>query len=109
EAEGGAGEAQRVGYAAGERLVWVFLVVQQVVIVDLEDERYRARVIARAGFQETERRRIRVAACFDCQFEMIARIISRRVGCEAARGTMFESLIHGQDNHLAGAGEPPMI
>src|SRR5262249_13609792 len=109
ETYAGAAEPQRVSDAASECLVRIFLVVQQVMIVDLENERYLAGVIACPGLQKSERCCISVAACFDCKLEVVTRIIGRRVRCKAAGGAMLEPLIDWKDDQLACAREPPLI
>jgi hypothetical protein len=39
----------------------------------------------------------RIAARFDREFEMIAQIVSRGIGCEGAHRPMLEALIDRQD------------
>ena len=85
------------------------LVVQHVMIVELQDERDFTGEVARARFQETQRRRVGVAAGLDREFEVVARIVARRIRREAAGRAMLEALIHRQDHHLAGAAELAVI
>src|SRR5262245_13102521 len=105
EADRGATEAQRVVDRTRDRGLRVRSAVQRVAVVQLQDQRDAARVLARTAFEETERRCIRVAAGGDRELEMIVRVVTRRVLRERTRGTVLEALVDRQDHELAGAGE----
>src|SRR5205814_4630447 len=105
EADGHAAQAQRVAHRAGDGLVGILLFEEDVVIVELEDERHTARELAGARLQEAERRRVRVAAGLDGELEVVARIVRRRVDREAARRAVLDALVHRQDHELARAGQ----
>ena len=85
------------------------LAPQQIVAVELEDQRDGARELGRARLQEPQRGRIRAAAGFDGQLEVVAWVVACRVWREAARRPVFESLIHRQDHHPPGARQGAVI
>ena len=74
-----------------------------------EEGRFLYRGIARRAFERrfelAERCGIGVEAGIDRKLRKIVWIIGRRIGREAAGGSMFPALIHRQDHHLAGAGK----
>src|SRR5436853_416928 len=82
-----------VAHRAGDGLVGILLFEEDVVIVELEDERHTARELAGARLQEAERRRVRVAAGLDGELEVVARIVRRRVDREAARRAVLDALV----------------
>ena len=75
------------------------------MIIDFEDERNFAREIPRRGLDKSQRRGISVAARLNGQFEMVARIVARRVDGEAAGRAVFEALVHRQNDQSAGAAQ----
>ena len=99
---GHASKLKRVLDACGDRRCRVLLLVQGVVVVQLEDQRDHAGKLGRAGLQEAERRRIRIAAGLDGQLEMIEGIIARRIDRKASRRPMLDPLVHGQNQAFAG-------
>src|SRR5579884_12984 len=104
-----AAEPQGVGHAAGQRLVGILLIEQDVVIVGLEDEGNVAGKLPCARLQKAQGRGVGVAAGFDSQLEMIAWIVGGRIRSEAARRAMLEALVYRQDDQLSGAGQPAGI
>ena len=106
-ADGGASEPQRIFDGAGLRGNRILLVVQHVVIVQLEDERNRARKLSRGCLEESQRRRVGVASRVERELEVIGGVIRRRIDGEAARRAVLEALVNRQDDELAGAGEAP--
>src|SRR3989442_13689633 len=50
-----AAEPQRVAHAAGERRDWVLLLIEDIVVVQLQDQRNLARELRRTRLQEPER------------------------------------------------------
>src|SRR5712671_2770415 len=89
----------------GQRGLRVVAGVQRIAVVELQDQRNAAGVLAGAGLEEAERRGVGVAAGLQRQLEMELRIVGRRVLGEAARRAVLEALVYRQDHELAGAGE----
>ena len=58
-----------------------------------------------AGGDHAERGGVGVQPGLDRELVVVVRIIGRRVGREAARGSVLEALIDRQDHDLAGAAE----
>lgn len=94
-------QPQRILHATGDRGEGIFLIVQHIVVVQLEDQRNPAGKVAGAGLDEPQRRRIRVAAGIDRQLEMVMRVIASRVRRKASCRAMLESLIDRQNDQLA--------
>ena len=55
-----------------------------------------------ARLDETERRRVGVAASVDGELEVVARVVAGGVGREAACRPVLEALVDRQDDQLAG-------
>ena len=66
-------------------------------VVELEDQRQIAGVVARAGFEESERGGVCTEASVYGQFKVIARIIRGRIGGKAAPGAVLDALIYGEE------------
>src|SRR5208282_1331162 len=107
-ADGGA-EPQSVLDAGGPGGRGIFLVVENVVTIDLQYERNLAGVLGDPGLKKSERRRERVASRIDSELKVIARVVRRRIDREASRRAMLEALVHGQDYELAGARELAVV
>ncbi len=65
--------------------------------------------LCRAGLEEAERRRVGVATGVDRELKVVVGVVGVGVGGEAASGPVLETLIDGQNDELAGAGEPPRV
>ena len=89
-----------------QHLVVRVRVGQQLVVVQLDDERYLMRVFAGHCAEVAERRSYGVAAPFDCQFDDVFRVEIDRVRSERRAGRVFDVLIDRQDRHVARAGQP---
>src|SRR5215472_10881472 len=83
--------------------------MKQVMIVEFKNERSFAGVFSGPCFDKSQRRRVCVAAGIERELEMIARIISRRIDCETAGGTVFKALVDRQDDKFSGSAELAMI
>ncbi len=105
EADGAGAEPQGVRHRAGDRLLGIVLVGQEVVVVELEDQGDAPRIVPRPRLQEAERRRVGVAPRRQGQLEMVQRVVGWRIRAEAPGGAVLETLVHRQDQHLAGAAE----
>ncbi len=104
KSHGDAAQPQRVPDAARHRGQRIFLVVQYVMVVQLEDQRNLAGKVAGAGLQKSQRRGIGITSGVDAELEMIVGVIPGRVRREAAGRPMLESLIDRQNHELAGPG-----
>src|SRR4029077_18256402 len=67
------------------------------------DERDLPRAVARARFEEAEGGRVRRAAGLDREAVVVQRIVRRGVHREAARRSVLEPLIDGEDDQAPGA------
>ena len=81
---------------------------QSVGIIELQDQRNLPGVLPRHGLDESERRRIRVAARVDRQLHVIFRIVPGRIWGERPRRPVLEPLVDRQNHQLAGPGQPTM-
>ena len=82
---------------------------EELVVIELEDERNLVRVLPRDRSEHAERRRDGVAAAFDRELHDVLGIEVRRVRRERRAGRMLDALIDRQDRHVAGAGQPAVI
>ena len=96
EADRRAAEPQRIGDAAGDRLVLGG--GQAVAAVHLQDGRDGAGIGGGAGLDHAERRGIGVQPGLDRQLEMVVRVIGGGVGREAAGRAVLEALVDRQDH-----------
>ena len=101
----GGAEPQSILDAGGHRWRGIFFVVENVVVINFQDERNLASILGDSRFEESERRRERVASRVDGELKVIARVVRRWIDREASRGPMLEALVHGQNDEFAGAGE----
>src|SRR5256712_6766574 len=97
-----AAEPQRVPHAARDRRRRVLLLVEDIVVVQLQDQRNLARELRRARLQEPERRSVGVAAGLDRQLEVVSGIVARRIDREAPGRAVLEALVHRQNQAFAG-------
>ena len=105
EANGGTTEAQGVLHRTGDGGLGIFALPERVVVVELQDRRDPARVVASTGLQETKRRSIGIAAGVNGELVVIEGVVAGGVLGKGTGRTMLEPLIHGQDDHLAGTRE----
>src|SRR5205823_14115835 len=106
--DGDAAEPERVVDAAGERRTRLAR-RQAVRVVELQDERDLPRELRRPGFEEAERRRVRVAARRERELEVRARIVPGRVGGKGPCRPMLEALIHRKDDQATGTAETAVV
>jgi len=109
EADGHAAQAQSVLEGRGHRGDGVGAGVERIGVVGLEDQGQLPGVLGGAGLEEAERSGVGVAAGVERQLEVIPRVVACGVRREAARRTVLEALVHGQDHELAGAGQAPAV
>src|SRR6266571_9323040 len=95
-------EPQRVAHAAGERRDGVLLLIEDIVVVQLQDQRDLARELRRTRLQEPERRGVGVAASLDRQLEVVPGIVARRIDREAPSRAVLEALVHRKNQAFAG-------
>ena len=86
-------------------LVELVRVGQQLVVVDLHQERDLVRVLARDRAQHAEGGRDRVAAAFDGELDDVLRVEVIRVLGEAGAAGVLDALVDRQDRQIAGAAE----
>src|SRR5437016_2167088 len=104
-----AAEPQRVAHAARDRRRWVLVLMQDIVVVQLQDQRDLARELCRTRLQEPERRGVGVAASLDCQLEVVPGIVARRFDREAPGLAVLEALVHRQNQAFAGPLQRPVV
>jgi hypothetical protein len=78
---------------------------ERIAVVELQDERDLPRELGRARLEETERGCVRVAPRVDCELEVVERIVRRGIRRERSNRSVFEPLVNGQNDELAGSSE----
>ncbi len=103
--------AQLVGpLRRGEhRLVVLGRVREQLVVVQLDDERELVRPLAADRAHHADRRRERVAAALDGELDQVLGVEVDRVGRERRRSRVLDALVDGQDRVVARARQPPGV
>jgi hypothetical protein len=86
----------------------ILLILEHIVVVELENERDLAGVLGGDRLDEAKRRGIGIAAGFDRQLDVLAGIVTRRVGGERTARTVFKALVDREDNEFTGAAEATM-
>ena len=74
--------------------------MQNIVIVQLQNQRNPAGKFGSAGLEKSQRCRVGIATGVDGQLKMIQGIVSPWVGGKAPGRTMFESLIDRKNDQL---------
>src|SRR5438309_7151596 len=95
-------EPQRVAHAARDRRRRVLLLIEDIVVVQLQDQRNLARELRRTRLQEPEPRGRGGAAGLDRQLEVVPGIAAWRLDREAPGRAMLEALVHRQNQTFAG-------
>src|SRR3954449_5906882 len=95
--------------AREHRLVVLVRIAQQLVVVELEDERQLVRVRAADGAEDAERRGDRVAAALDREADEVLGIEVDRVGREARARRVLDALVDRQDRDVAGPREAAVV
>lgn len=108
-ANGGATQAQGVLHRARDGRAGFVAFAQDVAVVELQDERDVARVVASHMLDEAQGRGVGVASAFDGQLNVVAGIVAAGIGREGARGTMLKTLVHGQDHEFTRAREAACV
>ena len=70
---------------------------QQLIVVDLDDERNAVGVLARHGTENPQRRGDRVALTLEGELDDVAWIEIHRIWCKRSAGRMLDALIHRQN------------
>src|SRR5688572_1354017 len=96
---------ERLLHAGEADLVVRIGVRDELVVVDLEDERNPVGVTPRHRTEHAQRRRHGVAAAFDPELDDVFRIEVRGIWRERSAGRMFDALIDRQNRHVASAAE----
>ena len=73
--------------------------------VHFQNQRHRSSEGVCGGLNLAQRRGVGIQPGIDGELGKIVRVVSRRVRGKTARWSMLPSLIDGQNNHLAGAGQ----
>src|SRR5213593_2034200 len=97
-----AAKPQHVAHAAGERRDGVLLLIEDIVVVQLQDQRDLSRELCRTRLQEPERRGVGVAASLDRQLEVVPGIVARRIDREAPSRAVLEALVYRKNQAFAG-------
>src|SRR5712692_5742291 len=97
-----AAEPQRVAHAAGERRDRVLLLIEDIVAVQLQDQRNLPRELRCTRLQEPERRGVGITAGLDRQLEVVPGIVARRIDREAPGRAVLEALVDRQNQAFAG-------
>src|SRR4029077_7702240 len=84
-------------------------ICEQLVVVELADERDAMRVFARDRAEYAERRDHRVAAALDRELYDLLAVEVDRVGRKRRAGGVLDALVDRKDRKVAGAGEAAMI
>ena len=95
----------RLAHLTEHDLVVGVRVAQELVVVELHDERDVVRVLARAGPEHAERRGHRVAPALDRELDDALGIEVVGVLRERRAGGVLDALVDGQDRDVAGAVE----
>ena len=82
---------------------------QQLVVVDLEDERDLVRVLPRDDAERAVRRGDGVAAALDRELDDVGRVEVGRVLREARAGRVLDALVDGEDREVARPAESAVI
>ncbi|MCG3775300.1 MAG: hypothetical protein JW395_2132 [Nitrospira sp.] len=82
--------------------------MQDIVIVQLQNQRNPAGEFSGAGFEKSQRSRVGIAAGIDRQLKMIEGTVSSGIGGKTPGRTMLESLVHGKDDQLTSPCQLPM-
>src|SRR5438552_1836210 len=104
-----AAEPQRVAHAARDRRRRVLVLMEDIMVVQLQDQRNLPRELRRARLQEPERRSVGVAAGLDRQLEVVPGIVTRRVDREAPGRAVLEALVHRQNQTFSGPLERTVV
>ena len=91
--------------APEQDLVELVRVGEELVVVDLHDERDLVGVLARHRAQHAEGRGDRVAAALDGQLHDVLGVEVGGVLRERGARRVLDALVHGQDRDVAGAGQ----
>ena len=91
---------------AEQDLVVLGRIGQELVVVQLADERDPVRVAARHRSEDSERGGDGVAAALDRQFDDLLTVEIHRVGGERRAGGVLDALVDRQDRKIAGPGQP---
>ena len=105
---GGGAHVPGIAHGAEHHLVIGVGVGEQLVVVELDDERYLVCISACHGAQHAEGRSHGVTAALDGQPDDILRVEIGRVRGERRPGGVFDALIYGQDRDIARTGQAPV-
>ena len=104
-ADGHRAHLPRLPHLTEHDLVVGVRVAQELVVVELDDERDAVRVLARAGAEHAERRGHGVAAALDRELDDALGIEVVGVLRERRAGGVLDALVDGQDRDVARAVE----
>ena len=82
---------------------------EQLVVVELDDERDLVGIATGDDAEDAERRGEGAAVGCERQLGEVLRVEVRRVLREARRGRMLDALVDGQDREVAGAAEAAVV
>jgi hypothetical protein len=108
-ADPGRAQLERALHRAEHDLVVLVRERQQLVVVELDDERDLVRVLAGHRAQHAEGRRDGVGAALDRQADEVLGVEVHRVRREARARRVLDALVDGQDRHVARPAEPAVV
>src|SRR5439155_9376562 len=76
---GAASQLEGIPDTASDSRHWIFVLIERVVIVELEDQRDLAGIFGGAGRKKSQRRRVAVTAGIDRQLKVKYRIVAWRI------------------------------
>ena len=95
--------------SAEHDLVELVRVGQQLVVVELDDERNSVRPVPRERAEHAERRRHRVAPTFDSELHDLPGVEVLRVGSERRARRVLDALVDREDRDVPGAGQAAVL
>ena len=90
-------------------LVELVRVREQLVVVELDDERNAVRPVPRHSGEHAERRGDPVAPAFDGELDDLAGVEILGIGSERRACRVLDALVDGEDRHVARAPEPAVL
>ena len=108
-ADGDGPELHGLPHRAEHDLVVRVRVAEELVVVQLDEERDPMRVAARARPEHAERRRNRVAAALDRELDDPRRVEVVGVPRERRAGRVLDALIDREDREVAGPAETAVV
>ena len=104
--DGRGAHVPRIAHRAEQDLVVGVGIGKQLVVVELDDERYPVRIFPGHGPEHAEGRSHGIAAALEGQLHDVLRIEIGGIRGERGPRGVLDALIHGQDRDIARAAQP---